>query len=157
MKGDKRTLLERLEGKFEQRGEDECWPWTAACDKHGRGRITVNMTVRVAAQVILEANGSSRPAPPNDQALHKPDCLPSCSNFKHLRWGSQKDNMQDKILAGNSHRRGIIFNKSALTVQDIKDIRSSNFSNNDLAELYDVSVRTITDIRNKKSWVWVTD
>jgi hypothetical protein len=158
MRGDKRTLLERLEGKFLQKGSDECWPWVAAADNYGRGRITVNQIVRVAAQVILEAHGFPRPAPPNDAALHKPSCHPSCSNPAHLRWGSQYDNMQDKIVIGTSrHKPGTLFNKSSITEQDVREIRKSSLTLREQAELYDISERAVWDIRKRKSWQWVED
>jgi hypothetical protein len=159
MRGDTRTLLERLEGKFIRKGNDECWPWIAASDNHGRGRITIKQAVRVAAQVILEAHGAPRPPAPNDSALHKPTCLPSCSNPAHLRWGSQYDNMQDKVALGTSRHKAGVFvgSKSTLTEQDIRDIRNSTLTLREQAELYDISERSVWDIRKRKSWQWVTD
>lgn len=156
---DTRTLAERLEGKFERKGPDECWPWKAASDNYGRGRITVNRKVRVASQVILEASGRPRPNAPNDYALHNPRCLPSCSNPQHLRWGSQKDNVQDKILIGTSRHKPGSFQgvKSSLEPQDIRDIRKSTMTLTDLAELYEISSRSVWAIKKRKSWQWVVD
>lgn len=156
---DTRTLSQRLEGKFIQKGDDECWPWTAASDKHGRGRITIEGRVRVAAQVVLEAAGFPRPSSPNDHALHKPDCPGSCSNPKHLRWGSHKENMVDKVISGSSrHKEGIfVGSKSWLEEQDIRDIRNSKMTLANLAELYEISSRSVWDIKKRKSWTWVED
>ena len=156
---DRRSLADRLRGKFEQRGPDECWPWIAASDPRGYGRITVKGSCRLATHVILEASGRPRPPAPNDQALHRPDCHGSCSNPKHLRWGSQKQNMEDKVLRGTSrHKPGTFIGaKSTITEQDVRDIRISSLTLKDLAELYDMSERSVWDIKKRRSWSWVSD
>ena len=152
------TLLKkRLWEKIEQRGAEECWPWTAASDNHGRGRINVFGQVRVASQVLLILEGLPKPAAPNDCALHKADCLPSCMNPSHLRWGSQKENMQDKVKRGTSrHKAGTFLgSKSTLTEQDIRDIRASTLTLEEQAELYEISARSVWDIRKRRAWTWV--
>lgn len=157
MKNDTRTLSQRLAGKFQQKGPNECWPWTAAADKYGRGRISFNGKSLLATHAVLEVDGRPRPPAPENNALHLPTCIGSCSNPGHLRWGTHKENMQDKIAAGTSHRNGIIFNKSSITEQDVRDIRNSTLTLEDLAELYEVSARSIWDIKKRKSWKWVSD
>lgn len=113
----------------------------------------------LASHIILEANGFPRPAPPANQALHLPTCFGGCSNPKHLRWGTIKENMQDKIVAGTAIRLPGTFVgvKSTLTEQDVRDIRNSTLPLSDLAELYEISTRSIWDIKNRRSWVWVSD
>jgi hypothetical protein len=157
MKNDARTLSQRLVGKFEQKGPDECWPWIAAADKTGRGRISYQGKALLSTHAVLIADGHPRPEAPADNALHLPKCSPDCSNPKHLRWGTQQENMADRVIAGTTSREGIIFNKSVLTEQDVRDIRSSTMTLKDLAELYEVSSRSIWDIKKRKSWKWVSD
>lgn len=151
-------LLERLWAKVEILGPDECWPWVGATDPHGRGRINFQGRAVLPTHIILHFDGRPRPKVPDDKALHNPLCRPSCSNPKHLRWGSQQDNMKDKILHNRqSHTCGTALKKSTLTEQDIRDIRTSTFTLEEQAKLYDISSRSVWDIKHRKSWKHVLD
>jgi len=145
--------MQRLWDKVQKRGENECWPWLGATDTYGRGRININRKAIIPTRLILELEGFPEPEAPNNKALHQPGCSPGCCNPKHLRWGSQKDNMQDKILNGKSrHSFGAAARKSHLTDDDVYAIRASNETLKWLSRRYGVSERSIWDIKKRRSW-----
>ena len=87
-----------------------------------------------------------------------------CVNVEHLKVGTQWDNVQDMIKAGNS-----VYEKKAwicrgeqcwnhkLTEEQVKTIYLSKLKNKELATIYNVSKTTINYIKNKKWWKWLTD
>lgn len=90
----KRDWIERVANTT----TDDCieWPWGKRSeDGYGILRIGENK-IRVS-HLILEASGRSRPDPPGNLALHSCD-NPPCSNPRHLRWGTQYENVQDREL-----------------------------------------------------------
>tara|TARA_X000001382_G_C3055528_1_gene142559 strand:+ start:148 stop:528 length:381 start_codon:yes stop_codon:yes gene_type:complete len=83
------------------------------------------------------------PIPEGMVIMHTCD-NPSCINIKHLRMGTNWDNMRDKVLKG---RHG-----GTLTDQDVIDIRESSLKQVQLAEKYKVHVCTISSIKTRKTW-----
>lgn len=98
---------------------------------------------------------------------HKCD-NPNCCNIKHLEVGTQKDNVRD-LIERQPHKykkaiekiaikhRGANNYSNKLNKQQIKDIYLSNLSNRKLAKIYKVSSSNIWQIKNKKTWKWLTD
>lgn len=91
--------IARLWLAIDKRTEDECWPWIAK-SRHwkGYGLMTIangkSGGVKIAASRMMcfIAHG---PEPfEKAKALHSCD-NPPCCNPKHLRWGTQKDNVAD--------------------------------------------------------------
>lgn len=82
---------------------------------------------------------------PQDKIImHKCD-NPRCCNPEHLQLGTLSDNTQDMISKGRACRDGI---KQKLTRQDRIDIRQSDLSSYQLAEIYPVTATHIRRIRN---------
>lgn len=87
-----------------------------------------------------------------------------CCNVEHLKVGTHKENMEDKVKCGRS-LKGIINLKIAgenninhkLNENQVKEIYLSNESFNKLSKKYCVSTTNINYIKNKKQWKWLTD
>ena len=88
----------RFWSRVEKRGPDECWPWVRGKNSAGYGVFCLKSEGRLRptlAHRISLALATRRW--PDAFALHSCD-NPACCNPRHLRWGTQKDNMQDAKL-----------------------------------------------------------
>ena len=76
-----------------------CWIWPFG--KDGRGYPVIwDRTLgraRKASHYVLEKAG--RPRPPGALALHSCD-EPRCLNPGHLRWGTDRENAEDRTIRG---------------------------------------------------------
>lgn len=82
------NAIERFEAKFQRRGDDECWPWTAA--KHnGYGKVYWNGSVIGAHRVAYMLHVG--PIPEGMQLDHV--CRnPACVNPSHLEVVTAREN-----------------------------------------------------------------
>lgn len=87
-----------------------------------------------------------------------------CVNIKHLKVGTQKENMEDMINCGRSQKgkqnikiRGENNKANKLKENEVKEIYLSKDKNNILAKKYNVSRTNIRYIKNKQQWKWLTD
>lgn len=85
---------------------DACVEWPYTRNSGGYGRILDGGRQRMVTHIVLEQAGLPRPPAPRNLALHS--CHnPPCVNRRHLRWGTQKDNIRDMRAAGrqSSHEQ----------------------------------------------------
>ena len=87
-----------------------------------------------------------------------------CVNVNHLEIGTSKDNYEDMVKCGRSkvgkNTPGMLGTNnpaSKLNENDIKTIYLSDLKNSQLAKDYGVSKTTISYIKRKKQWKWLTD
>lgn len=86
------TAVERLLAKIDQRGPEECWPWTAGVGSAGYGIFWIDgqcINASRATYILLVG-----PLGPDEEALHRCD-NPICCNPGHLFPGTQGDNVRD--------------------------------------------------------------
>lgn len=96
------SVEERFWSKVDRRGEDECWPWTGAnCGGvERRGVFWYEGRREKAPKIALILSGIVA-KDEFDWALHSCDNA-NCVNPKHLRFGTRKDNHEDKITRGRN-------------------------------------------------------
>ena len=137
--------------KVAKRGPDECWEWLGPLNRGGYGQVMLrDKRPRRAHHMALHFDG--RPRAGDLHSLHACDNR-SCVNPAHLRWGTVKENAQEKSARGrcpdtsgerNAHHK--------LTEQDVRDIRASTETHRALAAKYGTSHTTIGQIKRLQKW-----
>lgn len=158
-----RATFEQRFWRNVQRGKvNECWPWKGKSNIRGygvlgRGNRNEGKVLAHRAsweihhkQVLDKSDGREA------IVLHTCD-TPGCVNPKHLRLGTQSDNMRDMVQKKRMHRNqpeGENHGNAIFTEKDVRYIKRSKKSNAELAREFDVNRANIWYIRNK-GWLSV--
>jgi len=132
---------------------DKCWIWTGARKPSGYGDTWFQNNHENTHRVAWILTYGEIPR--GKQVLHHCD-NPPCVNPTHLFLGTAKHNMQDAaqkrrlFVQRFPHRNAI--NSAKLTPEEVLYIRKSNLGSKAIAELFEVSQRTIQEIRNGTTW-----
>lgn len=144
------SLAERYWAKVDQRGPDECWPWTGALSGNGYGYIRdADGRVAPAPRVGLILDG--RDPGPGGMTRHTCDA-PVCCNPAHLLPGTQAENMLDMAVRGRGAKK--------LTVEIVRSIRqrvADGESQVSVARSVGVSTYGMSQIIRRRRWAHVTD
>lgn len=136
--------------------DNGCWITISHClDKDGYPRIHQQKDKRMSRVIWEAANGKQ--IPEGMLILHSCD-NPRCVNPAHLRLGTVKENIADKVLRGRVPK-GSMTGAAKLTEKDVYYIRfeAQGLTSKELAETYKVKVSTIDKIRHTlKTWRHVT-
>lgn len=84
----------------------ECWPWQGGDTAKGYGRFRIGPKLVLAHHVAWELAHGPLPATPGYHGpvvRHRCD-TPACCNWRHLRHGTQLENVEDMDVKGR--RRG---------------------------------------------------
>lgn len=81
-----------------------------------------------------------------------------CINPNHLRLGTHEDNMRDMTRASRQ-AKGEDNGNSQLTVDDVIQIKellkSKQYKQREIAEMFSISRMTVTDINTGRTWAWL--
>ena len=146
--------IERFMGKVKK--TDSCWVWTAYIDKLGYGQFKLNGKMdkaHRAAYILFKGD-----IPEGMCVLH--NCPGgddrSCVNPDHLWLGTHSDNMKDKVNKGTQHHpTGSINGKAKVSesqIQEIRSLRESGWTLNELSIKYGVYDTAIDKICRFKTW-----
>lgn len=121
-----KSIETRFWSKIAVRGPDDCWLWTGALSPAGYGHFYLGKNRKTGKKKIVLAHRFAMKLSigrVRKQALHSCD-TPACCNPRHLRDGSQSDNVQDALARGRfkpprAERSG----KTKLTWPIVRDIR----------------------------------
>lgn len=145
------TLKERLEHHSMPVPMSGCWLWCAKCSPKGYGQLLykgTNWQAHRAAWSVWRGD-----IPGKMQVLHKCD-VPSCINPDHLFLGTNDDNVADRVAKGRSSRQGGAKGEDhalcVLSWEQVEDIRSSNKTQQTLADEFGTSRSLIGLIRQGK-------
>ena len=147
--------IARFWSKVDIKGPDACWLWLGWTTPQGYGRFDFGPSKALATHVALTLSGFPRPPAPGDYALHGDTCESSgCCNPHHLRWGSARENAEDRDRLGRRVRvpRGNLQRSAKLDPDKVRYIRSSPRSQYELAAELGVSQVLVGKVRNRKVW-----
>ena len=139
--------------KISKNCDNDCWIWNASKDKKGYGNFYFNGKKTLAHRASFEIHNDKIPV--GFLVCHKCD-NPSCVNPDHLFLGTYKDNTDDmmKKKRGNMHNEENHFG-AKIKKEQIKIIfnMSSNFSQREIAQKFNVSQCVIQNILHHKTWL----
>lgn len=161
--------IEKFWSRIDKRGESDCWPWLAGNNGVGYGVMYVKQ--RKGRKAVLAHRLSLALATglmPKAFALHSCD-NPGCCNPRHLRWGTQKENMGDAKTRGRAspppihygpapHRnmpKGEANPSSKLTNEGVAEIyrmRLAGAGNTTIAKKMGLDPSTVLDIIRGTHW-----
>lgn len=137
--------------------DDECWEWKAGKLHYGHGSFgsgSVWFGTNIASRIALLLSDRLLTDTRKElNALHTCN-NPPCCNPKHLYWGTDQDNANDRSAVGNNAA-------AKLTVEKVIEIRQKykrgvqGYGKRQLAKEYGVSQGTIHAIVNNISWRYV--
>lgn len=151
--------IERFFSKVEQgENEDDCWKWLGSKKKAGYGEFGFRNKKILAHRFSYEYHNNCQ-IKNGIFILHSCD-NPECTNPKHLREGTAKENNKDMMLRNRQNNvKGEECHLSKLTEQQVIEIRSryanEETSNRKLAKDYNVSAFAVSSIINRKTWKYI--
>lgn len=154
-KGHRTPIAERFKGKYIVRDDTGCWQWTSSTQEGRYGVIWfADGKSKLAHRVSFELHVG--PIPEGLLICHRCD-NGLCVNPDHLFLGTTKDNHDDMVSKGRGPRQAGEWNPgSKLTitqVEQIRQLKDSKLSQNEVATSFSVSRGTIRDIWKGRSWV----
>lgn len=145
-----KTLDERFEGKVQPDRETGCLIWIGAkgnVPNSVYGQIRINGRLVSAHRVAYER--AYGPIPTGKVIRHICN-RPLCVNPEHLVAGTQKENMNDKVLAGRAlGGRGKLTSKDATA---IVGMRMLGFTREEIAKDFNVSMSTVQQVLRHITW-----
>lgn len=161
-------VLNRFWSRVDIKDSSECWNWLRLKDKDGYGRICIDSTdVRAHRLSYIIHYGE---IPKGLLICHKCN-NPSCCNPCHLYAGTPKENMQDcknsgrlksyenirkyqQTHFGEKHPRAKLTENQVLK---IKKLLSKGIKQGILAEKFNISRQTISNINVGNGWRHLND
>lgn len=132
--------------------DDRCWEWQGRTNKQGYGVLEYKNTFWRAHRLSWFLYFGKKP---QLHILHSCD-NPPCVNPKHLREGTNAENVKDKLERGRQ-LRGEQLHNAKLTENKIRQIRNlkGKLENKEIANLFQIGLSTVSGIHTKRRWAWV--
>ena len=145
------TNLKRFWSKVDVREPDDCWEYTGGKLRDYGGHVIPSGTFlshRLAYFIKHNVD------PGKMLVCHTCD-NPPCCNPAHLWLGTVGDNNRDMVAKGRHGKGGARGEKhpnAKLTEQDVREIRASDKSTNELVKQYSAKRQTIREAQLRVTW-----
>ncbi len=152
---EREKLEQRLWTKVEKSPDCHCRLWTGSKNKSGYGVIKVAGKPLQVHRVVYEMYYG---VIPDDRCVRHRCDNPSCCNPKHLKLGSNQDNVDDRTLRGRSVK-GSKQTTAKLNEREVEEIireLQNTLTTKAIAEKYGVVRSVVSRINTGKSWTHVS-
>ncbi len=143
--------FDRLMVSADVRESGDCWPWTRST-AGGYGKLRIGGPKQIAHRVMFALCFY----PPGDLEVRHICHNPGCINPAHLRAGTHRDNMIDRMLAGRGgNLKGEANGRAKLTETDVRFIRrrsSAGASLLDLSRDFGITKTAVSYVVRGKNW-----
>lgn len=136
---------EVLWARIDKNHPSGCWVYTGATDRRGYGRPAIKTKRYYAHRRSYEIHKG--PIPDGMLVLHSCD-NPPCCNPEHLSLGLDADNHRDMRARGRAN----YISRAKLAADQVREIRASPGTKEELAAKYSVSPGTIYNIKTRRIW-----
>ena len=150
----KRNILQDFWKFVDKKGSDECWEWKGSRKGTRYGRFRINNIRYKAHRISYQLHYGK--INPKMEILHNCD-NGFCVNPRHLREGTQKENIRDMWLRDRANKaKGERVNTAKLTWEQVREIRKRyipfKVSTVKLGKEYGVSDSAIGAVVGNKTW-----
>lgn len=132
----------------------DCWIWTGSIMTNGYGQVSrLGQHYTAHRMAYILANGET--VGPGVDICHSCD-VRTCVNPSHLFIGTRADNMRDAVSKGrHAHGEQAPYAKlSEVNVLEIHNLANSgSMMQADIAYMFNISVPTVSAIKNKRTWM----
>lgn len=144
------NVIDKFWAKVQVQSGNACWPWGGAPDKDGYGQIWDGPAGKMKRAHKISAEIHHGPAH-GRIVMHSCD-NPSCCNPNHLSYGTNADNVADKI-SKNRHAKGERQGHSKLTEAQVAAIRSrADEGYRKLCDEFQLAPSTVYRIWHGQAW-----
>ena len=149
------SVAKRFWSKVDKRGPDDCWPWTAAVDTSGYGKVWTprgpTRAPRMAFAILAGVMPNS-----SQHVLHSCDNR-LCVNPSHLSLGTNAENMRQMAFRDRSTygERSARAKLTEATVRIMRHQYASGSTLNELVTVHDVSQTTVRYAVSGITWARV--
>lgn len=143
------SLYEKVMNYVEKQGE--CLVFTKGKGGYGYGYVSHNKVRARAHRVVMEHHYGASPL----EVLHSCD-NPPCVNIDHLRYGTHRENMEDRKMRGRGRTRGRENIHNKINEDTVITIYHDQRNQDVIAEELGLHQTTVSNIKNGKSWSWLT-
>lgn len=142
-----KNLLKHILEHLDMSGEH--WLWKRKTTIFGHGQLKYKRKMRLVHRLMWEFTRG--PIPQGMCVCHKCD-IPQCCKPTHLFIGSHSDNARDKVRKGRDNTAKKL---TRAKVKQIATLLKLGTPQKVLSEKFNVSISTISLIKNKKVWRFV--
>lgn len=155
--------VNRFWSKVQVGKPEQCWPWTGEVNNQGYGRFAIYRRGRVRHLAHRVAYTLGAGATVEGLGLLHDCDNPPCCNPRHLRLGTQRDNIADMHRKNRGVRppllRGGRNPRAKLTEENVREIfvlSASGLPATAIAPRYAVTPDAVRKVLQRKNWAHVT-